>query len=150
MFRHLLHLFLLAGLLEAQPKLPNFDTVQIHTLPVQGNIYMLVGVGGNITLQAGKDGALLVDSMFAPLASKIAAEVTKLTNKPIQYIIDTHVHGDHVGGNAALSALGAPGAADRRIQHGHEGFLIQWRGGDNFSRTESPHRWRQYRTFPPV
>jgi cyclase len=111
MFRHLLHVFLLAGLLGAQPKLPDFDTVEIHTLPVQGNIYMLVGAGGNITLQAGKDGALLVDSMYAPLASKIAAEVKKLTNKPIQYIIDTHVHGDHVGGNAALSALGAPGAA---------------------------------------
>jgi len=107
---YLTHLFLLALLLGAQPKLPNLDTVQIHVLPVQGNIYMLVGAGGNITLQIGKDGALLVDTMYAPLAPKIAAEVKKLTGKPIQYIIDTHVHRDHVGGNAALAAMGAPGA----------------------------------------
>jgi glyoxylase-like metal-dependent hydrolase (beta-lactamase superfamily II) len=98
----------LLGTAGAQPR--DFAGVEIHALPVQGNIYMLVGAGGNITLQVGQDGALLVDTMFAPLAPKIAAEVKKLTNKPIQYIIDTHVHADHVGGNAALSAMGAPGA----------------------------------------
>lgn len=106
----LLASFEAAALLPAQQKQPNLDSVQIHVLPVQGNVYMLVGAGGNITLQAGKDGALLVDTMYAPLAPKIAAEVKKLTSSPIQYIIDTHIHPDHVGGNAALSALGAPGA----------------------------------------
>jgi cyclase len=94
----------------AQPP-RNFDNVEIHVLPVQGNVYMLVGAGGNITAQVGNDGVLLVDSMFAPLAPKIAAELKKLTPKPIRYIIDTHVHPDHVGGNAALAALGLPGAA---------------------------------------
>lgn len=68
---------------------------------------MLVGPGGNVTIQAGKDGAVLVDTMFEPLAPRIAAEVKKLTLLPIRYIIDTSVDGDHVGGNAALAALGA-------------------------------------------
>src|SRR5690348_7529118 len=73
------------------PQTPDFDKVEIHTLPVQGNVYMLVGAGGNITLQAGKDGVLLVDTEFAPLATKIAAAIRKISNGPIRYIINTHV-----------------------------------------------------------
>jgi cyclase len=88
----------------------NFDNAQFHMLPVQGNVYMLLGAGGNITVQTGDDGVLLVDTMFGPLAPRIAAEIKKLTDKPIRYIIDTHVHPDHVGGNAALAAMGATGA----------------------------------------
>jgi cyclase len=80
-------------------------------LPVQGNIYMLVGPGGNITIQTGKDGVLLVDTLFAPLAPRIAAEIKKLTDKPIRYIIDTDVHGDRVGGNEPLQKMGAIGAS---------------------------------------
>ena len=76
-------------------------------LPVQGNVYMLVGPCGNVTIQAGKDGATLVDTMSEPLAQKIAAEVRKLTPLPIRYIIDTSIDADHIGGNAALAALGA-------------------------------------------
>lgn len=102
---------LLCAALCAQPAPPNFDTAELHVLPVQGNIYMLVGPGGNITIQTGKDGVLLVDAMFAPLAGRIAAEIKKLSDKPIRYIIDTHVHGDHVGGNEPLQKMGAPGAA---------------------------------------
>ena len=102
---------LLCAALCAQPAPPNFDTAELHVLPVQGNIYMLVGPGGNITIQTGKDGVLLVDTMFAPLAGRIAAEIKKLSDKPIRYIIDTHVHGDHVGGNEPLQKMGAPGAA---------------------------------------
>ena len=80
-------------------------------LPVQGNTFMLVGPGGNITIQTGKDGVLLVDTMFAPLAPRIAAEIQKLSDKPIRYIIDTHVHPDHVGGNEPLAKMGAAGAS---------------------------------------
>lgn len=72
---------------------------------------MLVGPGGNITIQTGKDGVLLVDTMFAPLAQRIAAEIKKLSDQPIRYIIDTHVHGDHVGGNEPLQKMGAAGAS---------------------------------------
>lgn len=92
----------------------NLANVEIQVLPVQGNIYMLTGAGGNVTLQAGRDGALIVDTMFAPLAPKIMAEIRKLTNKPLRYVINTHMHPDHTGGNGALSALGQPGSNNTR------------------------------------
>jgi cyclase len=82
----------------------------LHLLPVQGNVSMLVGPGGNITVQTGKDGVLLVDTMVEELAPRIAAELKKLTNLPIRFIIDTSVDADHVGGNAALAAMGTTGA----------------------------------------
>lgn len=85
----------------------NFDNVEIHVLPVQGNVYMLVGAGGNITLQAGSEGVLLVDTMYAGLSDKVLAAIRTVSKKPIRYIIDTHVHGDHVGGNEKLAKAGS-------------------------------------------
>jgi cyclase len=85
----------------------NFDNVEVHVLPVQGNVYMLVGDGGgNVTIQVGPDGVLLVDTSFAQLSNKILAEIRKLSDKPIRYIINTHVHPDHVGGNENLAKIG--------------------------------------------
>ena len=83
----------------------NFDNVQMRVLPVQGNAYLMAGAGGNITVQVGKDGVLLVDTEYAPLAPKIMAEVRKLSNGPVRFIINTHVHPDHVSGNEALTKL---------------------------------------------
>ena len=80
---------------------------EIHTLHVQGNVYMLVGAGGNITLQIGDDGVLLVDTGLAQNAEKVVAAVRTLSNKPIRYIINTHVHPDHVGGNELIGKLGS-------------------------------------------
>src|SRR5437868_9150304 len=77
----------------------NFDNVEIHTLPVQGNVYMLVGTGGNITVQVGKDGVLLVDTEYAQLSEKILAAIRKLSDGPLRYIINTHYHADHTSGN---------------------------------------------------
>ena len=94
--------------LSASAQQQNFDKVQIQVLPVQGNVYMLAGAGGNITLQIGKEGVLMVDTEFAPLAPKIMAEIRKLSNGPIRYIINTHVHPDHVGGNDAFALLIRP------------------------------------------
>ena len=79
---------------------------ELHILPVQGNIYMLVGAGGNITIQTGSDGVLLVDSGLAADSDKVLAAVRSVSDKPIHYIIDTHVHADHVGGNEAISKAG--------------------------------------------
>jgi glyoxylase-like metal-dependent hydrolase (beta-lactamase superfamily II) len=83
----------------------NFDNVQIQVVPVQKNIYMLQGSGGNITVQVGQDGVLMVDTEFGPLAPKIMAEIRKLSQGHVRYIINTHLHGDHVGGNEAISKL---------------------------------------------
>jgi len=89
------------------PQTPDFSKVEIHTLPVQGNVYMLVGDGGNITLQAGKDGVLLVDTGYGPPSDKLMAAIRKISNGPIRYIINTHVHGDHTGGNENMAKLGS-------------------------------------------
>ena len=93
------------------PSAADLQNAELHVLPVQGNTFMMIGPGGNITIQTGKDGVLLVDTMFAPLAQRIAAEIKKLSDQPIRYIIDTHVHGDHVGGNEPLQKMGAAGAS---------------------------------------
>jgi glyoxylase-like metal-dependent hydrolase (beta-lactamase superfamily II) len=68
---------------------------------------MLVGAGGNITVQVGKDGVLLVDTQYAPLSDKILAAIKKLSDQPLRYIINTHYHSDHTGGNEPLRKAGA-------------------------------------------
>jgi glyoxylase-like metal-dependent hydrolase (beta-lactamase superfamily II) len=83
------------------------DKDDVRVLPVQNNIYMIAGSGGNITAQVGKDGILLVDAGFAEMAPKVVAALRKLSDKSIQYIINTHVHRDHTGGNDALAKAGA-------------------------------------------
>jgi cyclase len=94
------------GVMAAQQN-QRFDNVEVHVLPVQGNVSMLVGAGGNITVQAGPDGVLLVDTSFEQMSSKVVAAIRTLSDKPIRYIINTHAHPDHVGGNAPIAALGA-------------------------------------------
>ncbi|HEY4340634.1 MAG TPA: MBL fold metallo-hydrolase [Steroidobacteraceae bacterium] len=79
---------------------------EVHILPVQGNISMLVGAGGNITVQAGSDGVLLVDTGLAPMSAKVLAAIRSLSDKPVHYIINTHVHPDHIGGNEAIAKTG--------------------------------------------
>jgi cyclase len=90
----------------AQPPQINPDNVTLTVAPVQGNIYLLMGDGGNITVQVGKDGVMLVDTGFAPLAPKAMAEIRKLSAGPIRWIVNTHVHADHTGGNAEMAKLG--------------------------------------------
>ncbi len=84
----------------------SLDEVEIHTLHVRDDIYMLVGAGGNITVQVGEDGVLVVDTQFAELSSKIVAAITEISPLPIRYVINTHHHGDHIGGNAELRVAG--------------------------------------------
>jgi cyclase len=92
----------------AQNRAPqNFDNVEIHALPVQGNVYMLVGAGGNITVQVGKDGVLLVDTEYAQLSGKILAALRKISDGPLRYIINTHYHADHTSGNESLRKAGS-------------------------------------------
>ncbi len=75
-------------------------------VPVQGNVYMLVGAGGNITVQVGKEGILLVDTGLAPTSDKVLAAIRQLSDKPIRYIVNTHVHADHTGGNEKIAPAG--------------------------------------------
>jgi glyoxylase-like metal-dependent hydrolase (beta-lactamase superfamily II) len=84
----------------------NLSNTEVHVLPVQGNIYMLVGAGGNTTVQVGSQGVLVVDTQFAPMAPKILAAIKTLSDKPIRYIINTNSQEDHTGGNEALHKAG--------------------------------------------
>ena len=84
------------------------DESEIHVLPVQGNVYMLVGAGSNITVQAGDEGVLVVDTGGAEqLTDKIVAAIRGISNKPIRHVINTHVHADHIAGNEAIASLGS-------------------------------------------
>src|SRR6201990_636670 len=78
----------------------DFSKVQIKVTKVAGNVYMLQGAGGNIGASIGEDGILVVDDQYAPLAEKIEAALKGVTDKPVRFIINTHYHGDHTGGNA--------------------------------------------------
>lgn len=84
----------------------NFDDVQIDMLKVRDNVYMLVGAGGNTTIQFGDEGVLVVDTQFAPLSTKILTAIRSVTDAPIRYVVNTHMHGDHIGGNEAIAKAG--------------------------------------------
>jgi len=84
----------------------NFDAVQIKTTKVADGIYMLEGEGGNIGVSAGEDGVFLIDDQFAPLTPKITAAVKAISDQPIRFLINTHWHGDHVGGNENFGKAG--------------------------------------------
>jgi cyclase len=78
----------------------------IQTLKVQGNVYLLTGAGGNIAVQVGDAGVLVVDTGVAEMGDKVVAAIRKLSDRPIQYIVNTHVHPDHTGGNDAVRKAG--------------------------------------------
>jgi cyclase len=96
---------LFAGAANAQGV--DFSKVEIRTTDLGHNTYMLEGQGGNITVAVGTDGIIMVDSQFAPLHDKIKAAIAKISPLPIKYLINTHYHGDHVGGNELFHKDGA-------------------------------------------
>ena len=86
------------GLCPAQDQ--DFSKVQIKVIKVAGSVYMLQGAGGNIGASVGEDGIVIVDDQYAPLADKIQDALKGITDKPVRFVINTHFHGDHTGGNA--------------------------------------------------
>ena len=87
--------------------MPAPPDVKIETVNIAPGIYMLVGRGGNIGLTVGVDGAAIIDDQFADMVPKIRAAVALLSEKPVKFVINTHLHGDHTGGNDAFGAAGA-------------------------------------------
>ena len=80
--------------------------VHIQVLPVQGNLYIIAGAGGNIAVQVGQEGVLVVDTGLAGTSDAVLSEIRKLSDKPLQYILNTHFHPDHTGGNEAIRKAG--------------------------------------------
>ena len=84
----------------------NFDDVQIIAHPVTGGVYYLEGRGGNIVITVGEDGIVMVDDQFAPLTDRILAAIREISDAEIRFVINSHVHGDHTGGNENLGRMG--------------------------------------------
>ncbi|HEX7832972.1 MAG TPA: MBL fold metallo-hydrolase [Thermoanaerobaculia bacterium] len=77
----------------------DFSTVEVKATKVAGSVYMITGAGGNIGVSAGEDGLVVIDDQYAPLAPKIEAALKTIVDKPVRFILNTHFHGDHTGGN---------------------------------------------------
>ena len=107
----------------------DFSKVEIKVTKVSGNIYMLEGAGGNIAASIGEDGIVIVDDQFAPLAEKIQAALKGITNKPVRFIINTHYHGDHTGGNEPFSVAGSTVIAQDNVRKRLESGGIAGNGG---------------------
>ncbi|MBS0533148.1 MAG: MBL fold metallo-hydrolase [Proteobacteria bacterium] len=86
---------------------PDWSKVVVKTIDLGQRTYMLEGQGGNVTVAIGDDGIIMVDGQFAPMHDKLKAAIAALTPQPIKYLVNTHHHGDHTGGNAAFAADGA-------------------------------------------
>ena len=102
--KRLLWIIPVLGFLAAIPTLAqrDFSNVEIKATHVKGNIYMLNGTGGNVGVSLGEDGVLIVDDKFAPLAEKIRAALKSVGGGDLKFILNTHWHGDHTGGNVVF------------------------------------------------
>lgn len=94
----------------------DYSKVEIKTTDLGHQTYMLEGQGGNITVAVGGDGIIMVDSQFAPLHDKIKAAITAISNRPIHYLVNTHFHGDHTGGDAGFAKEGATVVAHANVK----------------------------------
>ena len=95
----------LATTVYAQAPQPDFSKVEIKTTKISNNFYTLEGQGGTIGVLVGPEGIFMVDSQFAPLSQKIAAAIHQISNQPIRFMVNTHVHPDHTGGNENFAKM---------------------------------------------
>jgi glyoxylase-like metal-dependent hydrolase (beta-lactamase superfamily II) len=109
-----------------KPAIPTGNDGNVHVLPVRGNVYLLVGAGGNITVHAGSDGILMVDSGLASMSGRVLEAVRSISKGPLRYIVNTTESEEHTGGNAAIAAVGSTipfrPAEDVRVSDGRLGM----------------------------
>ena len=94
----------------------DWDAVEIATHHVRGTVHYVTGQGGNIGLSIGEDGVIMIDDQFAPLTDRIVAAIREISNGDIRFLINTHVHGDHTGGNENLGRMGILILAQDRVR----------------------------------
>ena len=111
------------------PAQQDFSKVVVRSEKLAETVWMLTGAGGNLAVSAGEDAVFLVDDQYAPLTEKIAAEIGRISPRPVRFVLNTHWHGDHVGGNEALGKAGAVIVAhdNTRKRLSTEQFLEMWR-----------------------
>lgn len=93
-----------------------FDKIKIKTEKINDNLHVLFGAGGNIAVLTGEEGTIMIDDQFAPLSEKIQSAIDSLSANRIQYVINTHWHGDHTGGNANFAEKGATIIAHENVR----------------------------------
>ena len=94
----------------------DFSKVEVKAEKITDGLWMLTGAGGNIGVSAGPDGVFLVDDQYAPLTDKIKAAIATISDKPVRFVLNTHWHGDHVGGNENLGKAGAVLVAHENVR----------------------------------
>ncbi len=94
----------------------DFSKVEIETIEVASSVHMLVGSGGNIGVSTGSDGILVIDDQYAPLTEKILAAIKAISDRPVDFVVNTHWHGDHTGGNENMGKAGAVIVAHRNVR----------------------------------
>jgi glyoxylase-like metal-dependent hydrolase (beta-lactamase superfamily II) len=94
----------------------DFSKVEIKTVDVAPGVHMLIGSGGNIGVSSGTDGVLIIDDQYAPLTDKIRAAVAAISKDPIRFVVNTHWHGDHTGGNENMGGAGAVIVAHENVR----------------------------------
>ena len=108
---------LIAGTAVNAAQQQDFSKVEVKTTDLGHSTYMLEGAGGNVTVAVGSNGVIMVDSEFAPMHDKLKAAIAAVTKQPVRYLINTHYHGDHTGGNAAFGNEGVVIVAQRNIKN---------------------------------
>ena len=111
----ILLLVLFMGQTGAYSATQDFANVQIQTEKVADNVFMLIGAGGNLGVSTGKDCVFIIDTSYAPLTNKIKAAITTVSDKSIQYVVNTHWHQDHIGGNENFVKAGAVVVAHENV-----------------------------------
>ena len=109
--------FIVARGVDAQRGNIDWDAISLSTHHVAGTVHYLQGQGGNIGLSIGDDGVVMIDDQFAPLSARIRSTIDKISNGNIRFLINTHVHGDHTGGNANFAGMGVPILAQDRVRN---------------------------------
>ena len=95
----------------------DFSKIEVKTTKVTDSFYTLEGAGGMVGVLVGPDGVFMVDSQFAPMSGKLAAAIKKITDKPIRFLVNTHVHGDHTGGDENFGKMGATIVARENLRY---------------------------------
>ena len=121
---------------------------EIHVLPAQGNVYMLVGAGGNVAVQASAEGVMVVDTGTAQMSDKLLAAIKKLSDKPIRHVINTHFHSDHIGGNETIAKAGSTTRGGTAEILAHENVMNRVSAPVGKPGATSPAAWPSNTYFP--